>query len=146
MPPKFLLLLALCPALAACGSTSTPRPANVPAKPSAARPAARPAMTPVRPAVRTPPPTAKIQSLPGLEGVIGSSAPELVRQFGQPRLDVAEGDARKLQYIGTACVLDIFLYPAQPGREPQATYVEARRASDGQDVDRAACIAALRNR
>ena len=146
MPPKFLLLLALCPALAACGSTSTPRPASVPAKPSAARPATRPAMTPVRPAVRTPPPTAKIQSLPGLEGVIGSNAPELVRQFGQPRLDVAEGDARKLQYIGTACVLDIFLYPAQPGREPQATYVEARRASDGQDVDRAACIAALRNR
>jgi len=146
MPRKSMLLLALVPALAACGSTSTPRPSSAPTKPSATRPASRPAMTPVRPPVRTPPPTARIQSLPGLEGVIGASAPELVRQFGQPRLDVSEGDARKLQYIGTACVLDIFLYPPQPGREPQATYVEARRASDGQDVDRAACVAALRSR
>ncbi|MFZ5743786.1 MAG: hypothetical protein ACOY7T_04830 [Pseudomonadota bacterium] len=146
MPRKSMLLLALIPALAACGSTSSSRPKAVPNKPSATRPAPRPAMTPVRPAVRTPPPTARIQSLPGLEGVIGSNAPELVRQFGQPRLDVSEGDARKLQYIGTACVLDIFLYPAQPGREPQATYVEARRVSDGQEVDRAACVAALRSR
>lgn len=146
MQSKSLLLLALIPALAACGSTATPRPKGVPSKPTTTRPAARPAMTPVRPPVRTPPPTARIQSLPGLEGVIGSSAPELVRQFGQPRLDVSEGDARKLQYIGTACVLDIFLYPAQPGREPQATYVEARRVSDGQEVDRAACVAALRSR
>ena len=146
MSPKSLLLLALIPALAACASTSSPRPASAPVKPTTTRPAGRPAMTPVRPPVRTPPPTARIQSLPGLEGVIGSSAPELVRQFGQPRLDVSEGDARKLQYIGTACVLDIFLYPPQPGREPQATYVEARRASDGQEVDRAACVAALRSR
>ncbi|GAA4763263.1 hypothetical protein [Novosphingobium ginsenosidimutans] len=146
MLPKSLLLLALIPALAACASSSAPRSASVPVKPTTTRPATRPAMTPVRPPVRTPPPTARIQSLPGLEGVIGSSAAELVRQFGQPRLDVAEGDARKLQYVGTACVLDIFLYPAQPGREPQTTYVEARRASDGQEVDRAACVAALRSR
>jgi hypothetical protein len=103
-------------------------------------------MTAVRPPVRTPPPAARILSLPGLEAVIGTTAPELVRQFGQPRLDVIEGDARKLQYVGQSCVLDIFLYPATTGREPQATYVEARRASDGQDVDRAACVAALRAR
>ena len=146
MSPKSLLLLALIPALAACSSSSAPRPKGVPGKPTASRPATRPAMTPVRPPVRTPPPTARIQSLPGLEGVIGSSASELVRQFGQPRLDVSEGDARKLQYVGTACVLDIFLYPAQAGREPQATYVEARRSSDGKDVDRASCISVLRAR
>lgn len=103
-------------------------------------------MTPVRPPVRTPPPAARILTLPGLEGVIGAGANELIRQFGNPRLDVSEGDARKLQYAGGACVLDIFLYPAQPGREPLATYVEARRASDGQEVDRAACVAALRAR
>ncbi|MFN5779002.1 MAG: hypothetical protein ACK44O_05940, partial [Novosphingobium sp.] len=119
---------------------------STPTKPPVTRPASRPAMTPVRPPVRTPPPAARVQSLPGLEGVIGATAPELVRQFGPPRLDVSEGDARKLQYVGTACVVDIFLYPAQPGREPQATYVEARRASDGQEVDRAACIVALRGR
>ena len=57
---------------------------------------------------------------------------------------MAEGDARKLQFSGTACILDVFLYPGAPGREPQATYVEARRGSDGKDVDRASCVAALR--
>lgn len=146
MQLKFLLLLALVPALAACGSTTPPRAKSTPGKPPATRPVGRPAMTPVRPPVRTPPPAARVQSLPGLEGVIGASAPELIRQFGTPRLDVSEGDARKLQYIGQACVLEIFLYPAQSGREPQATYVEARRSSDGQEVDRAACVAALRSR
>ena len=146
MQLKFLLLLALVPALAACGSTTPPRAKSTSGKPPATRPVGRPAMTPVRPPVRTPPPAARVQSLPGLEGVIGASAPELIRQFGTPRLDVSEGDARKLQYIGQACVLEIFLYPAQSGREPQATYVEARRSSDGQEVDRAACVAALRSR
>jgi hypothetical protein len=84
--------------------------------------------------------------LPGLEGVIGATSAELVNRFGAARLDVAEGDARKLQFSGNACVLDIFLYPGAPGAEPQATYVDARRPSDGQDVDRAACVAALRKR
>lgn len=87
-----------------------------------------------------------VQTLPGLEGVIGASSAELTRQFGRPRLDVWEGDARKLQFAGTACVLDVFLYPAAAGREPQATYVDARRSSDGRDVDRGACISALRKR
>ena len=41
-------------------------------------------------------------------------------------------------------MIDIYLYPEAQGKEPQATYVDARRQSDGQDVDRAACIAALR--
>jgi hypothetical protein len=31
----------------------------------------------------------------------------------------------------------------RPGAEPVATYVDARRPSDGLDVDRAACVAAL---
>ena len=70
----------------------------------------------------------------------------LTRQFGTPRLDVWEGDARKLQFSGTACILDIYLYPSARGREPQATYVDARRASDGMDVDRADCVSALRRR
>jgi len=83
---------------------------------------------------------------PGLEGVIGSGQAELARQFGAPRLEVWEGDARKLQFSGAACVLDVYLYPSAAGREPQASYVDARRASDGKDVDRATCIAALRQR
>jgi hypothetical protein len=83
---------------------------------------------------------------PGLEGVVGARAQDLIDQFGPARIDVWEGDARKLQFTGQPCVLDIYLYPAAPGREPEATYVEARRASDGQDVDRAACVSALRGR
>jgi hypothetical protein len=56
---------------------------------------------------------------------------------------VWEGDARKLQFSGSPCILDVYLYPGAQGREPQATYVDARR-SDGRDVDRAACVQALR--
>lgn len=99
------------------------------------------------PAVRQPSHTARnpsIQTIPGVEGVIGSNEGQLVRMFGQPRLNVWEGDARKLQFTGNACLLDIFLYPSTSSKEPVATYIDARRSSDGQDVDRAACIAALR--
>lgn len=83
-------------------------------------------------------------NMPGLERVIGQNASALVRQFGTPRLDVREGDARKLQFIGRPCVLDIYLYPLTAGSEPVASYVDARRQSDGRDVDRASCIAAIR--
>lgn len=80
---------------------------------------------------------------PGLENVIGQNAAQLERKFGKARLDIPEGDARKLQFTGEPCVLDIYLYPLQPGGQPVATHVEARRASDGRMVDRAACVAAL---
>lgn len=83
---------------------------------------------------------------PGLEGVIGANALQLVAQFGPARLDLREGDARKLQFAGEPCVLDVYLYPSAQAREARATYVDARRASDGLEVDRAACVAALRGR
>lgn len=124
--------------LSACsdgGIASTPRP---------------PKRTSAVPPVRQPSPTAardpQFQSIPGLEDVIGATQKQLVRTFGQPRLDVWEGDARKLQFTGTPCVLDIYLYPTSHSREPLATYVDARRASDGRDVDRSACASALRQR
>ena len=85
----------------------------------------------------------QILRLPGLERVIERDATALLNTFGPPRLDVREGDMRKLQFSGEACVLDVFLYPLRPGGEPVATYVDARRSSDGLDVDRAACVAAL---
>ncbi|HET9628063.1 MAG TPA: hypothetical protein VI199_06470 [Novosphingobium sp.] len=141
MRATFLVLLLLTPALAACGESagtpvlSTPVPVGKPHP----VPRTNPRLPVKRPLA--PPP---VQALPGVEGVIGATGSDLVRQFGPARLDVLEGDARKLQFSGTACVLDIYLYPAAPGREPQASYVDARRASDGQDVDRAACIAAMR--
>lgn len=124
--------------LAACGGggvASTPRP-----------PKRTSAIPSVRQPTRTAPRDPQFQSGPGLEGVIGATQNQLVRQFGEPRLDVWEGDARKLQFTGTPCVLDIYLYPTSNSHEPLATYVDARRASDGQDVDRAACVAALKQK
>lgn len=137
MPRKLLISLTLVPLLAACGSGSV---SSVPAPPS------RNAKPPVRTPVRVSPPPPRLQVTPGLEGVIGASGDDLVRQFGPARLDVIEGDARKLQFSGSACVLDVYLYPQGSARDLQATYVDARRASDGQDVDRAACVSALRKR
>ena len=137
MKPGLALVAALAPLLAACGGSG----GSTPVKTAASKPA--PIKTAVRAPIRTTPAAPRAQVIPGLEGVIGATSAELSRQFGAPRLDVIEGDARKLQFAGTACVLDIYLYPASPGREPQATYVDARRASDGQDVDRAACAGAL---
>ena len=135
--------LVLLPLLFAAACTgAVPRPAtSVPGAPAAQSgrvPATKPA-----PPVSTGFRTARVMNLPGLEGVIGASPGELERQFGQARLDVWEGDARKLQFSGGACVLDVYLYPPRPGAEPMATYVDARRSSDGLDVDRAACVAAL---
>ena len=137
--PTLLAILLL----AGCATTTPPAQSG---PPTVAKPAAtQAAPTRVRPS-RTPPRTAAPQLVPGVEGVIGADAAGLIRQFGQPRLDIVEGDARKLQWSGTACVLDAYLYPPAEGREPLASYIDARRPSDAQDVDRAACIAALRLR
>ena len=132
--PKLLLpgLLAL---LSACGGTET-RVQSAGTAPPPSRLAPPPQLHHVVPGLH-------IQNLPGLEGVIGATSPQLTRQFGRPRLDVIEGDVRKLQFTGTPCVLDVYLYPPAPGQEPEAAYVDARR-SDGRDVDRAACVAALK--
>lgn len=77
----------------------------------------------------------------GLDSVIGERAERLSRRFGQARIDLAEGDARKLQYTSAACVLDIFLYPLAANAEPVATHVEARARQGGAPADRAYCIA-----
>lgn len=133
-PSALLSLVVLVPFLAACASTGGT---------GSARPGAR---QPVRPPVRSAPKDPTFQTIPGLEGVIGADENQLVRQFGTPRLNVWEGDARKLQFTGKACVLDVFLYPTTSSKTPLASYVDARRSSDGQDVDRAACVSALKAR
>jgi len=73
---------------------------------------------------------------------MGQSATALQAQFGRPELDVREGEARKLQFTGAACVLDAYLYPSASGREAIVTHVDAR-LPDGRDIDRASCVAAL---
>jgi hypothetical protein len=136
LPTRTILTAALlAPLLAACASTATvPRPGKTIAGQS------------VRPPTKVAPRDPAFQQIPGLEGVIGASESQLVQRFGAPRLDVWEGDARKLQFSGQACVLDIYLYPTKESREPLASYADARRSSDGQDVDRAACVTALKGK
>ncbi|MDT8280242.1 MAG: hypothetical protein RQ806_06820, partial [Erythrobacter sp.] len=104
------------------------------------------------PAADRPAPRSSIVAVPqvmaaqGLGGVIGSPAGALTRRFGNPRIDLAEGDARKLQFAGPSCVLDIFLYPLSAGAEPTATYVDARLRQGGAAVDQGACIRELETR
>ena len=143
---RALFPLALIPLVAACatptpGRTDAPRPAtgNVTPPRTQSIPPSNP--QPTAPGAFVAP---RVMNIAGLDFVIGSRASQLERTFGQPRLDVLEGDARKLQFVGEACVLDVFLYPLTPGAEPTATYVDARRASDALDVDRVACAKALR--
>jgi hypothetical protein len=133
------LALLLLPLTAACAAVPSAQPATVQAPTrTSAVPPTNPA-PPGRQAFRAP----VIQRLPGLESVIERNAAALARQFGKPQLDVHEGDMRKLQFGGEPCVLDIYLYPLHPGGEPVATFVDARRATDGLEVDRASCVAAL---
>ncbi len=135
--PALLPVLALLPLLSLLGACDdgAARVASTPPPPRYAAPLHR-----------TVPPPAHVQQAPGTEAVIGAEAATLARLFGPARLDVWEGDARKLQFWGAACVLDVFLYPPAPGQPPQASYVEARRATDAREVDRATCITALRKR
>ena len=139
---NLVTLIAVAGSLSACVSTP---PDYFPGERASSAPTATPPQQPVRTA-----PSGggfiapRVMDLPGLEGVIGRDATALANLFGPPRLEVKEGDAMKLQFSGSPCVLDIYLYPLQPGGRPSATHVEARRASDGENVDRAACVAALR--
>lgn len=141
---RLIVISCLSLLLAAC---ATPRGAVAPTPASVASPEGpRPVPTLAAP----PPPVAgfrmpEIMRGPGLDGVVREHAPSLLRQFGQPRLDVAEGDMRKLQWAGEACVLDVYLYPLRPDAEPVSTWLEARRSSDGAEVDLLACMQALRS-
>jgi predicted small lipoprotein YifL len=131
--------LAFLTFLAACGPTgpvaSTPPPPKVQAPLL---------VVPPRPPERMEQRSAVMHMQPGLEGVIGATSAALTRLFGPARLDVIEGDARKLQFTSEVCVLDVYLYPRTRGGEPEATYTEARRASDGASMDSVTCVTALR--
>jgi len=132
-----ILLLYMPLVLAGCGG-EMPRVASAPL------PAVAEAQPPVKiQTISRPVPEPEVMRLPGLDSVIGADAGRLLREFGMPRIDLREGDVRKLQFAGAPCVLDIYLYPPEGGGAPVATHVEARRASDGQDVDRSQCVQAL---
>ena len=100
-----------------------------------------PPRTTTPPAAAAPPPTIvkPVQN----NSLIGQSADAVGRLLGKPRLDVTEGAARKLQYAGSACIIDIYFYPARAGAEPIATHVDAR-TPDGRSTDVDGCAATLR--
>lgn len=129
------LLTALAAMLAACAGGGTPAPSS--------RASARPAAAAPRSSIVVVP---EVMSPQGLGGVIGAPAAALTRRFGQPRIDLKEGDARKLQFAGRACVLDIFLYPVAAAAEPTATHVEARLRQGGAAVDPGDCIREVEQR
>jgi hypothetical protein len=124
-----VVLAAAALALASCAGSGGKAPTAAP--------------TPVRTGVVRVPVTMAPQ---GLEGVIGQDAGTLTRRFGAPRIDLIEGDAHKLQFSGSSCVLDIYLYPMRPGVEPVAAHVEARLRQGGAEVDRGACIREVERR
>ncbi|MBV7258628.1 hypothetical protein [Erythrobacter crassostreae] len=76
----------------------------------------------------------------GLDGIIGAPASRLLSRLGKARIDLSEGDSRKLQFAGTSCVLDIYLYPLTAGAEPVATHIEARQRSGGAAIDKGQCL------
>ena len=129
MRNRIALIAALC--LSAC-STGVDKLPGVNAPSSTQRPAYPP------PQRYTPPP-AQAQA-PGLEGILGARASALIQRLGPARLDLIEGRARKLQFLGSACVLDIFLYPPSAGGEPVATHIAARKRSDGAQFDERQCL------
>ena len=102
----------------------------------------RPRSTPV---MHQAPVSAPLHTSAGLEMVMGRTASALIALFGDPGLDLREGPARKLQFLGATCVLDAYLYPPRRGGDPVVTHIDAR-LPDGHDTDKAACVAALSRR
>jgi hypothetical protein len=74
--------------------------------------------------------------------LIGNSADAIGRMFGKPRLDVTEGAGRKLQFAGTNCILDVYLYAPRAGANPVATHVDAR-TPDGRNAEVNSCAQSL---
>lgn len=91
---EILAILALAPLLSACGGEGGKVQSASAAAPVSSPPSR---VLKYRQPVRQPaPPPPQVQRLTGLESVIGATTNELTRQFGPARLDVWEGDARKL--------------------------------------------------
>lgn len=128
-PPALFSCLGAALLVAGC--------ASAPAKP---RPGAATGQT--SGVIRVP----EVMSAAGLENIIGAPAGSLTRRLGTPRLDGFEGDVRKLQFAGQSCVVDVYLYPLQPGAEPVATHVEARLREGGEAVDRIRCLREVERR
>lgn len=120
---RLAAIAGLALTLGACAGPAIPR-ATPPPAPSATAP-----ITPPRPTQNN--------------SLIGHGASAALGMFGKPRLDIAEGTGRKLQFAGAACILDIYYYAPKAGADPLATHVDAR-TPEGRDANVPSCIDALR--
>lgn len=77
-----------------------------------------------------------------LAAVQGQPAARLIARFGQPSLDITEGNGHKLQFAGPICVLDAYLYAPKGRGEPVTVHIDTRQR-DGSPIDQASCVAAL---
>lgn len=100
---------------------------------------------PTPPVTERPGPQAGHPAVDPDDPLMGRTASSLIALFGRPALDVHEGAARKLQFSGGSCVLDLYLYAQRRGGEPVSTHADAR-LPDGRDADRDACAASLSRR
>lgn len=130
---RLAMAAGMAVALAGCAGGAAPAPVRPVTSAAAPR-----SSSVVRPQVMSP---------AGLDGVIGSPAAAITRRFGTPRIDLAEGDARKLQFAGESCVLDIYLYPVSAAAvEPTATHVVARLRQGGAATDPGTCLREVERR
>nr|WP_298931862.1 hypothetical protein [uncultured Erythrobacter sp.] len=129
-----LAIITMAAAVSACsaGSGATYAPSSASARPA-----------PPRADTFKPP---SIDRAAGVDGIIGTGAPSLLRRLGNARIDLTEGDSRKLQFAGASCVLDIYLYPLQAGAEPVATHIEARLRQGGAAADKSQCLSEVETR
>ena len=77
-------------------------------------------------------------------GLTGMTTDELIRLFGQPALQIREGDSLKLQFRNPQCVLDVYLYPGK-NSALQVSHVDTRTRALG-ETDQAACVSSLESR
>ena len=74
--------------------------------------------------------------------MLGRNEKSLRAQFGEPRLNIVEGDGRKMQYVTAKCVVDIYLFPPAAGKEAAVVHIDARDDA-GRDMDRDSCVLQL---
>jgi hypothetical protein len=94
----------------------------------------------------TPPPVVQqpvpVTPAPRVPTVLnGLTAHEVVQHLGRPALQIQEGNSLKLQFRGSYCVLDAYLYPSTGG-QLRVTHIDTRTPA-GNNVAQAACISAL---
>lgn len=119
---RLAAIAGLALTVSACAGPAIPRPAT----PSGGPP---------------PPPTTVVRPVQN-NALIGSSADAIGRMFGKPHLDITEGAGRKLQFTGSTCIIDIYLYAPRAGANPVATHVDAR-TPDGRNADVNSCAQSL---